>query len=65
MYFFGGPTIIFSEQAVVSHMCIATMKISSGKTIITFVVSYNAISVSTQVNPNEPNVSFSQQKTAL
>jgi len=43
-------------------MYIATMKISPGKTIITFVVSYNAISLSTQVNPNEPNVSFSEQK---
>ena len=43
-------------------MYIATMKISSAKTIITFVVSYNAISVSTQINSNEPNVSLVNQK---
>ena len=44
-------------------MYIAIMKISSGKTTITFVVSYNATSMSTQVNSSEPNVSFSEQKT--
>jgi len=43
-------------------MYIATMKISYGKTTITFVVSYNAISVSIQIYPSEPIVSFSEQK---
>ena len=46
-------------------MYIATMKISFGKATITFVASYNTISMSTQVNLSEPNVSFSEQKTAL
>jgi len=36
-----------------------TMK-SSEKTTIAFVVSYNTRSVSTQVNPSEPDVSFSE-----
>jgi len=45
-------------------MYITIIKISYGKTTITFGVSYNANSVS-KFNPGEPNVSFSEQKIAL
>ena len=42
-----------------------TIKISSEKSTITFMVTYSAKSVSKEFNTSEPNVSFSEQKIAM